>query len=66
MLTRGYSGEAVPQPHRCQAGLRNRAVVYLTRGLPPSQSVRRTLSLPPTPWQVLGADLNCSESGECA
>ena len=37
---------------------------YLTRGLPlPSQSVRRILSLPPTPWQVLGVDLNCSESG---
>src|SRR5260370_14602617 len=27
-----------------------------------SQSGCRILGLPPTPWQVLGADLNCSES----
>src|SRR5262245_22888023 len=52
---------AATQPRRRQAkGIR--AVVCLTRGLPPSQSVRHILSLPPTPWQVLGADLNCSES----
>jgi hypothetical protein len=37
-------------------------VVYLTRGLPPSQSVRRIFRLPPIPWQVLGVDLNRSES----
>jgi len=26
------------------------------------ESVRRMLSLPPTPWQVFGAGLKCSES----
>src|SRR6516164_2658041 len=50
------------QPPRRRQAKGIRAVVYLTRGLSPSQSVRRMLSLPPTPWQVFGADLNCSES----
>ena len=29
---------------------------------PPSQSVRRIISLPPSPWQILGVDLNRSEA----
>src|SRR5262249_55959160 len=56
------SGHAAAPPSRMT---KSRRRIPDTRA-PPSQSVRRILSLPPTPWQVLGAGLNCSESEGCA
>src|SRR5437868_7407555 len=49
---------AAPPPSRMR---KSRRLIPGTRVLP-SQSVRRSLSLPPTPWQVFGVDLNRSES----
>ena len=57
---RAASGHAVAAPPPSKRNSRRR--IPDTRASPPSQSVRRILSLPPTPWQVLGADLNRSES----
>jgi hypothetical protein len=53
---RAASGHAAaaPPPSRMT---KSRRRIPDTRASP-SQSVRRTVSLPPTPWQVLGADLN--------
>src|SRR6266851_5185087 len=57
--TRAASGHAAAAPP--SSAPRTPAVPCRTWEVPPSTEYR-ILSLPPTPWQVLGADLNCSES----
>src|SRR5262245_45534877 len=51
------------RPHDRTAEQRDElAAPHTKHGVTPPQSVYRTLNLPHTGWQVLGADLNCSES----